>query len=108
MSCKCSPHPGDMILYRGGPGYRIGAVDISRPGSVTVFPWQHLARDWARARARVPAHSIVRILPPSTAPAALSDQLNALHNQREADRMAAFARFEQRVLRLVTQLEPQS
>ena len=101
------PLTGDLILYRGGPGYRIGAVDIARPGSVTVFPWQHLARDWARARARVPAHSIVRVLPPSIAPEVLSDQLNALHNQREADRIAAFARYERRVLRLVTELEPQ-
>lgn len=91
------PAIGDLVVYRTACDAGVARVDIVRDRHVTVFPWRQADRRWDRRRFRLDRASIRAILPAETDPAPIADEFNVLRNQREAERAAARALFNQRV-----------
>lgn len=93
--------PGDRVLFRDGDRFGVAKVDLVKDRHLTGFPFDTTHRHWARRNRRIAASFVIGKLPPRENADRIALRIEALRNQREAQRQIANRQFEESVRQLV-------
>lgn len=93
--------PGDYVLYRDGDRFAVARIDLVKDRHLTGFPFDTANRRWARRNRRIAVGFVLGTLPSRLSAAAIARRIEALRNQREAQRQTAQTQFEQNVRQLL-------
>lgn len=93
--------PGQIVVYRDLDSYGIAKVDIVRERDVTVFPWAHANRAWAKRRQRIARDRVIGTIPRAREIEATAERLKVLANMRDAARRQAVDEFHRKAEQLV-------